>query len=106
MAAVSELNPPIAFRLLPAFGRMYVGLVITAGMATVVALMSRAMPLPFPHPWMFLALVAWTCVASLWKVALPVGRTTGSTLSVSYAANLMTLLLLGPDSEGRCGEQL
>jgi signal transduction histidine kinase/CheY-like chemotaxis protein len=96
MAAVSELNPPIAFRLLPAFGRMYVGLVITAGMATVVALMSRAMPLPFPHPWMFLALVAWTCVASLWKVALPVGRTTGSTLSVSYAANLMTLLLLGP----------
>jgi signal transduction histidine kinase/CheY-like chemotaxis protein len=97
MAAAGELSRPIAFRLLPAFGQMYVGLVIGAGIATVIALMSRSLPLPLPHPWMFLALVAWTCVASLWKVALPVGRTTGSTLSVSYAANLMTLLLLGPE---------
>jgi signal transduction histidine kinase/CheY-like chemotaxis protein len=32
----------------------------------------------------------------MWKVNLPIALSSGSTLSVSYAANLTTLLLLGP----------
>jgi signal transduction histidine kinase/CheY-like chemotaxis protein len=33
----------------------------------------------------------------MWKVNLPIPLASGSTLSVSYAADLMTLLLLGPE---------
>jgi signal transduction histidine kinase/ActR/RegA family two-component response regulator len=93
---VSTTLPPrplTGFRVLPLFGQAYVGGVIVAGIATVLAFTPQALP----RPWLFLALVLWTCVTSLWKVALPVGKVTGSTLSVSYAANLMTLLLLGPE---------
>ena len=36
------------------------------------------------------------CLTSLWKLNLPIPLASGSTLSVSYAANLMALLLLGP----------
>jgi signal transduction histidine kinase/CheY-like chemotaxis protein len=36
------------------------------------------------------------CLTSLWKVNLPLPLTSGSTLSVSYGADLMALLLLGP----------
>jgi Signal transduction histidine kinase len=35
------------------------------------------------------------CLTSLWKVNLPIATASGSTLSVSYAADLMALLLLG-----------
>ncbi len=66
--------------------------VILAGAVTFAAYL----PATLPQPWLFVALVIWTCVTSLWKVALPVGKVTGSTLSVSYSANLMSLLLLGP----------
>ena len=45
---------------------------------------------------MFAALTLFACVTSMWKVSLPITIANGSTLSVSYAANLMTLLLLGP----------
>src|SRR3954466_2028491 len=47
------------------------------------------------HPELFLALLLLCCVTSLWKVNLPIPLASGSTLSVSYAANLMSLLLLG-----------
>ena len=43
-----------------------------------------------------LLLVA-SCLTSLWKVNLPIPLASGYTLSVSYAANLMALLLLGPE---------
>ena len=35
-------------------------------------------------------------MTSAWKVNLPISLASGSTLSVSYAADLMALLLLGP----------
>jgi hypothetical protein len=48
-----------------------------------------------PDAALFLALLLLSCVTSLWKVNLPIALVSGSTLSVSYAANLMSLLLLG-----------
>ena len=47
------------------------------------------------QPALFFALLLLACVTSLWKVNLPIALASGSTLSVSYAANLMSLLLLG-----------
>ena len=47
------------------------------------------------HHALFFALLLLSCVTSLWKVNLPIPLASGSTLSVSYAANLMSLLLLG-----------
>jgi PAS domain S-box-containing protein len=54
----------------------------------------------FPRQWpplrLFAALVAASCLTSLWKVNLPIPLSSGATLSVSYAANLAALLLVGP----------
>jgi signal transduction histidine kinase/ActR/RegA family two-component response regulator len=92
--AIDEQPAPLTgFHLLPRAGRVYVAAVILFGVVTFAAQIPRTSP----QPWLFAALVLWTCVTSLWKVALPVGKVTGSTLSVSYSANLMTLLLLGPE---------
>jgi len=75
-----------------AAARAYVATVIVAGCAAVVA--------AFPHtppPWgLFLFALAAACVTSAWKINLPIPLSSGSTLSVSYAADLMALLLLGP----------
>jgi signal transduction histidine kinase len=72
--------------------RAYVSLVIFAGAATFVVFFPRSIPEPATFVFLLLA----TCVTSAWKVNLPIPLASGSTLSVSYAANLMTLLLLGP----------
>ncbi len=64
---------------------------ILAGAAAVVTFFPRA----WPNPFLFLALVAASCLTSSWKVSLPISFGSGSTLSVSYAADLMALLLLG-----------
>jgi hypothetical protein len=80
------------FRGLPLAGRLYVAAVITAGAVPVVLSFPRTMP----NPVSFVLLVVFACVTSAWKVTLPLPITNGSTLSVSYAANLMSLLLLGP----------
>ena len=53
-------------------------------------------PRTFPEPLLFSVLVVLACVTSVWKVNLPIPLASGSTLSASYAANLMALLLLGP----------
>jgi PAS domain S-box-containing protein len=58
--------------------------------------MGRFFPTTFPQPLLFAGLVVFACVTSVWKVTLPLSLTSGSTLSVSYAADLMALLLLGP----------
>jgi signal transduction histidine kinase/ActR/RegA family two-component response regulator len=77
---------------LPVAARLYVAVVILGGIAGLWAF--------FPHtlsrPVMFAVLMAWACVTSTWKVNLPIPLANGATLSVSYAANLMSLLLLGP----------
>jgi signal transduction histidine kinase/ActR/RegA family two-component response regulator len=77
---------------LPAAARLYVALVILAGSLAAVVFFPRT----FPDPGTFFFLLLAVCVTSAWKVNLPIPLASGSTLSVSYAANLMALLLLGP----------
>jgi signal transduction histidine kinase/ActR/RegA family two-component response regulator len=81
------------WRALPVGARLYVAAVIAAGVVVVAAFAPRTLP----HPLLFVALAVFACVTSAWKVTLPIPVTNGSTLSVSYAANVMTLLLLGPE---------
>jgi signal transduction histidine kinase/ActR/RegA family two-component response regulator len=71
--------------------RVYVSIVIAAGGSTLVAFFPRT----YPRPALLAALIIFSCVTSLWKVNLPISTSSGSTLSVSHAANLMALLLLG-----------
>ena len=77
---------------LPTAARLYVAFVIVAGTAAAVAFFPRSIQ----DPGTFVLLLLAVCVTSAWKVTLPISRANGSTLSVSYAANLMALLLLGP----------
>ena len=81
-----------SWRDLPRGAQLYVAVVIAVGAPTFVAL--------FPHaisrPALFAAVLVLGCVTSTWKVTLPIALSSGSTLSVSYAADLMALLLLGP----------
>jgi len=78
---------------LPPAAQMYVATVTLTG----VVLMARFFPTTCSRPWMLASLIGFSCITSLWKVTLPLGLTSGSTLSVSYAADLMALLLLGPN---------
>ena len=80
------------WRTLPIAAQFYVAAVIALGAIALVAFFPRE----YPHPVLFATLLAFACVTSIWKVNLPIALTNGSTLSVSYAANLMCLLLLGP----------
>jgi PAS domain S-box-containing protein len=72
--------------------RLYVGIVIAAGAAALVAFF----PLTFPRPLLFVLLLLAACLTSVWKVNLPISLASGSTLSVAHAAEFMSLLLLGP----------
>ena len=72
--------------------QVYVLAVITAGISSVLAWF----PTSIGEPWLFLLLVVASCLTSLWKINLPIPLASGSTLSVSYAADLTALLLLGP----------
>jgi signal transduction histidine kinase/ActR/RegA family two-component response regulator len=82
----------LAWRRLPPAARVYVAFVILFGAVAFVAFTPRTMP---PRG-LFLFALAAACLTSVWKVNLPIPLSSGSTLSVSYAANLMALLLLGP----------
>jgi signal transduction histidine kinase/ActR/RegA family two-component response regulator len=83
---------PMITKRLPPIAQLYVALVMFAGSATMVAVFPRT----FPDPGMFFFLLLAACLTSAWKVNLPIPLASSSTLSVSYAANLMALLLLGP----------
>jgi signal transduction histidine kinase/ActR/RegA family two-component response regulator len=82
----------LSWRELSSTAHVYVLTVIVAGACAVVAWF----PSNFPDPWLFTLLLITSCLTSLWKLNLPIPLASGSTLSVSYAANLMALLLLGP----------
>jgi signal transduction histidine kinase/CheY-like chemotaxis protein len=82
----------LSWRDLPAAAQAYVGFVIGLGVFAFLV----SLPDALPQPWLFSALLVFGCVTSIWKVTLPIALTSGSTLSVSYAADLMSLLLLGP----------
>ena len=71
--------------------QFYVAMVMAAGTSTLVAFF----PTTYPRPVLFVVLIVFACLTSLWKVNLPIAAASGSTLSVSYAADLMALLLLG-----------
>jgi len=80
------------WRDLPGAARVYVALVIVAGAAAALS----GLPHDWPQPMLFLVLLVAACFTSSWKVNLPIPISSGSTLSVSYAANLTALLALGP----------
>jgi signal transduction histidine kinase/CheY-like chemotaxis protein len=82
----------LSWRDLPPAAQAYVGFVIGLGSFAFVVLFPHSLP----RPALFVALFALACITSTWKVTLPIALSSGSTLSVSYAADLMSLLLLGP----------
>ena len=90
--ALDRAPDPLAWHVLPRIAQVYVTLVVVAGAAGLVAWLPRT----YPEPILFASLLVFACVTSAWKVTLPLSLTSGSTLSVSYAADLMALLLLGP----------
>ncbi len=77
---------------LPLAARVYIAFVVALGAVWLGA----SLPTTFADPVMFVSLAVFACVTSMWKVNLPIAVANGSTLSVSYAANLTSLLLLGP----------
>ena len=82
----------LAWNQLPRIAQAYVLVVAVAGGNAL----AQAFPRTFPEPFLFLGLLIAACLTSIWKVTLPLPLSSGSTLSVSYAADLMALLLLGP----------
>src|SRR4051794_30798144 len=77
---------------LPLTARIYVGTVLAAGVATLLYFGLHTIP----NPVLFLALLLFSSLASALKVTLPLS-TSGSTMSVSYAVDFASLLLLGAD---------
>src|SRR3989442_11857085 len=65
---------------------------IAAGTCVFAASLPRA----YPRPGLSAVLLVTGCLTSIWKVNLPIALASGSTLSMSYAADLTALLLLGP----------
>jgi PAS domain-containing protein len=53
-------------------------------------------PSGIANPMAFATLVVLSCLTSTWKVMLPLSLSNNCTLSVSYVADLMALMLLGP----------
>jgi signal transduction histidine kinase/ActR/RegA family two-component response regulator len=90
--AVRHVSDRLAWQTLPQEAQVYVGGVIVVGTAALTV----SLPDIYPDPVLFALLLILACVTSAWKVTLPLSLTSGATLSVSYAADLMALLLLGP----------
>jgi len=78
---------------LPRPARIYVGFVITAGLTLMLF---RLPALTFSQPLLFIELLVLSSMSASLKVYLPL-TTSGSTMSVSYAVDFASLLLLGPD---------
>jgi diguanylate cyclase (GGDEF)-like protein/putative nucleotidyltransferase with HDIG domain len=70
-------------------------ILVSAVIATAAALLVLALgQYTFPNPALFAAIVAVSSITSVFKVTLPLAHS-GSTLSVSYAVNFASLLMLG-----------
>ena len=78
---------------LPIAARVYVGCVIAAAIAILAVILPQT---SFEQPWLFLALLLMSSFTSAFKVSLPLAKS-GSTMSVSYAVDFASLLLLGPN---------
>ena len=77
---------------LPLPAKLYVGAVIGIGAGVFVVFLPRAQ---FDQPLLFAALLLLSSISSVFKVSLPLSRS-GSTMSVSYAVDFASLLLIGP----------
>jgi diguanylate cyclase (GGDEF)-like protein/putative nucleotidyltransferase with HDIG domain len=80
-------------RSLPLPARLYVGATIALGALLVVSLGPRAQ---FSNLPLFWVLLLTSAITSAFKVSLPLAKS-GSTMSVSYAVDFASLLLLGPN---------
>jgi diguanylate cyclase (GGDEF)-like protein/putative nucleotidyltransferase with HDIG domain len=78
---------------LPLLARLYVGAAIALGAGLFVVFFPVE---TLSSPWLFLLLLALSSITSVFKVNLPLARS-GSTMSVSYAVDFASLLLLGPN---------
>src|SRR5688500_1157011 len=81
-----------AWEALPRVAQLFIAGVVGVGAYVLVA----RFPLEYPRPFAFVALLVVACLTSIWKVKLVLSAQNESTLSVSYAAVLMALMLLGP----------
>ena len=90
-AVVRRVSNPLAWDGLPRIAQVYVAAITLVGAAVFVV----ALPPTYPDPWLLASLLILSCITSAWKVTLPLSLSSGATLSVSYAADLMALLLLG-----------
>jgi diguanylate cyclase (GGDEF)-like protein/putative nucleotidyltransferase with HDIG domain len=77
---------------LPIAARLYVGAVLTAGAITIVLYAPRGVE----NFWLLALLLCCSSLASALKVSLPLAAS-GSTMSVSYAVDFASLLLIGAD---------
>jgi putative nucleotidyltransferase with HDIG domain len=77
---------------LPRLARLYVGGVIAIGLTLMLLRLPDA---TFAQPVLFVALLILSSMTAALKVHLPL-TTSGSTMSVSYAVDFASLLLLGP----------
>ena len=77
---------------IPRAARIYVAVVIGAG-AVLLAVFTPVAT--FHEPWLFVVLLVLSSASAVLKVHLPL-TTGGSTMSVSYAVDFASLLLLGP----------
>src|SRR5262245_52897494 len=82
----------LSWSALPLAAQLYVALVVAGGTMVLVA----SFPLAYPKPVTFIGALMAACLTAAWKVNLPIPVASGSTLSVSSAAKLMALLMLGP----------
>ena len=80
-------------RALPLPARLYVGATIALGATLVVWLGPRS---NFDNIPLFIVLLLASAITSAFKVSLPLAKS-GSTMSVSYAVDFASLLLLGPN---------
>ena len=80
-------------KTLPLPAKVFVCSVIAVGAVLLVSFFPAN---SFSSPWIFLLLLLLSSITSVFKVNLPLARS-GSTMSVSYAVDFASLLLLGPN---------
>src|SRR5438445_7342490 len=77
---------------LPLVARAYIAAVVALGFALLAICLPRAR---FDQPELFIVLLVLSSLTAALKVQLPLLKN-GSTMSVSYAVDFASLLLIGP----------
>jgi diguanylate cyclase (GGDEF)-like protein/putative nucleotidyltransferase with HDIG domain len=88
----AHFAPAETLSRLPIAARLFIVSVIALGAALLVTCLPLAR---FDHLFLFIALIALSTATAALKIHLPL-TTGGSTMSVSYAIDFASLLLLGP----------